>query len=101
MSLVKKTIMIEEVPAWMECDVCKGTGGGNNEPCSNCQGAGGEWHEAVDVSKVGWYIERSSLLTRKHDVCKRCGGECLDLGDICGCNGTGAEPDTAGEWRVR
>ena len=23
------------------CQVCKGTGGGNNDPCSNCQGQGG------------------------------------------------------------
>ncbi len=160
----RKSVIIEEVPAWQECDVCTeagkgeiitGLGGGikkarggpvvdsfpdplgvrrrKRSPCSACHGKGGKWHEATQLAsswdqKHSWRVireykvESTSVLFREHEVCRGCKGkrEVYDLQlshvvfhsplpripcsrclkDAEG-KPTGAEPGTAGEWRVK
>jgi len=119
MTFTLKQIIEERVPAWEKCETCRYFTGLYDRKtgkwargCSNCNGEGGRWHGTVKEGGVGignyiggeyhgleWInavdVTKSSHLIREHQVCKLCIGEgCSE------CNGTGAEPNTEGPWRV-
>ncbi len=68
MTLTLKSFVEDRVPAWVECDPCQGEGffiegsiPGNIEQimCDDCNGAGGAWHEAVEVcGRFHWPLEK-------------------------------------------
>lgn len=123
----RKSIIVEEAPAWEECSACLETGkveipNGSIQACKHCGGRGGVWHEAVTVIPAsmafgllrGDLIRHFATLIREHEVCQECNGTCIEgssmdnsrrectrcLKDADG-EPTGAEPGTAGEWKVK
>jgi len=83
-----KTVVVEEAPAWVECEECNGIGktlivsqvSPYEETCHTCNGEGGKWHGAVEidhyrgerrpyVGKVGAFatriVTKSSILVRE------------------------------------
>lgn len=101
------------------------TENGEQITCPSCQGEGGRWHEAVIESENELVTVRfiaksssafvpatkSSILVREYWVCGVCsgcgwqvGGDSRNDCDRClkDADGkpTGAEPDTAGKWRL-
>ena len=120
----RKVVIVERVPAWVECGVCRGVGYEFHIKCVSCNDTGGSWHEAVILTranptegevmrlkcdrlenKLTWKeVIKSSFLVREWEVCGRCKGSILDCGtektQCSRCGLTGAEPGTAGPWRV-
>lgn len=120
--------IVETAPAWVECEACENGGVPTmhtdyygeriEEPCGLCHGTGGSWNEAIyqdvyagSVSRPTPFldetrVDKSSTLIREWEVCGQCGGDkdydrrSRDHQACSRCQGTGAEPDTAGDWRV-
>lgn len=134
----------ERAPAQVECEECdagvQGSGAiDDTDICTTCHGKGYRWHEAVIPSAIGTEqgprchfiphllapnyevpITKDSFLTRRHDVCGKCGGDKIvrvlvenkgyDISysnricDHClkdeNGNPTGAEPGSATPWEV-
>ena len=127
----KRSVIVESVAAWEECVQCEGEAvvcatckeypcvqsshSIGSENCSNCNGEGGRWHEATSAIANGQFmtkfmganlnhkVTKSTILEREWGVCSMCviRNE-AGLSYACTfCQGTGCEPDTAGEWSVR
>lgn len=110
----KECWIVEEIPAWEECERCEGIGDligtspfhTGEQPCRECHGAGGKWHDAV----VGinnkyncWAVTKSSRLIRRWRVCIMCDGDGWLRGSNKPCEycQLGAEPDSQGPWEVK
>lgn len=100
------------------------------DKCQGCHGKGGRWHEAVSIRTTDgrgrpipqeeWFhcvddnyfltITKSSILVRRWKVCGICGGgsrkfyfhgQHQTIGKCPHCEGTGCEPDSQGDWKVK
>ena len=125
----RRIVIEERAKAWVVCESCDGSGVYEHcDDCGNEGGRWNinvnaciDYHlyrtdptEAhAHVRETGVYVTRESTLVREWGVCHECEGDCgwedgaYTVEDPCSyChkdeNGelTGAEPDTAGEWRV-
>ena len=98
----KRSVIIEEAPAWEECVQCEGetvvcaickeypcvqsSHSIGSEDCPGCNGSGGRWHKAVEVDDLfavivsGEYEEienpvtKSTILQREWKCCEVCNG---------------------------
>ena len=129
MTFTRKVVIEERVPAWKECPTCNGCPVAiltERVVCSACQDSGGKWHEAVkeytasgpepsyyvgNLSGAYQWLTKSSILVREWGVCRACNGkmkvgfgtyekDCNYCHKDADSKPTGAEPGTAGEWRV-
>lgn len=115
----RKVFIIEKVPAWVICPNCEGDPmeyvDGQPCLCPDCHGIGGSWLSLdagkgtlCDVREL-FEVTKSTFLVREWEPCIQCGSEdgtirkagTVNERLICDrCKGTGAEPNTAGPWRV-
>ncbi len=108
MSFTLKSVVVEEVPAWMKCERCEGKGKvghmiGHVEDCRVCSGEGGEWATPVTqiefdssywVGHAAIEITKSTILVREW-TCPD-GFEHTDMEDYAPCDRCTATP-----WRVK